>query len=160
MKRKISLLVPFVLAFIATILFLIDVALDSSRLILAVIGAILTIFWVAYAFVLKKLSQDGKTALETILQRYDGKLSQTEWTQVYLKPGAIHKLGIYSADIESDTDRFYAKIQPNTSTSLWNDRQPHILVAIVKEKEWISDSTPIIKYDLKGFEELFSSEKS
>ena len=159
MKKKISLLVPFVLAFIATILFLVDVAMDSSRLILAGIGAILVVFWICYALVLRKFTENGKKALETMLHKYEGKLSQTEWTEVYLKPSASHQLGIYNIDEGGEKARFYAKIQPNTSTSLWSDRQPCILLAIVKDEEWISDGTPIIKYEQKGFEDLFTLEE-
>ncbi len=159
MKKKISLVVPFVLAFIATILFLIDIAMDSTRPILIVFGAILTIFWVGYALVLRKFTEEGKKILENLSHKYEGKLSQTEWTQVYLKPSANHKHSIYNSLVEGENVRFYAKIQPNNSTSIWSDRLPYILLAVLRGDEWISDSTKTVKYGVKGFEEYFTLEE-
>ena len=159
MKKKLSLVVPFILAFVATVLFLIDLVMDSSRLILAVIGVVLTIFWIAYALILRKFSEDGKIMLNEIAKEYEGKLNSNEWTEVYLKPSAHHQLGTYNIDEGGKKARFYAKIQPNTDTSIWSDRLPCILLAILKDEEWISEGTPIVKYGVKGFEEFFTLEE-
>ena len=159
MKKKTALILTFVFAVAATILFLVDVVMDSSRLVLAGIGVVLTAVWIAYALILRKVTDEGKNALESLAHKYEGKLSQTEWTEVYLKPSAIHKQSIYNAGTEGEKVRFYAKIQPNTDTSIWSDRLPYILVAVVKDEEWITDSTTAKKYGVKGFEEFFSLEK-
>ena len=159
MKKKISLVVPFVLAFIATILFLVDIVIDSSRTILVWFGVILTLFWIAYALVLRKFTKEGQAILENLNHKYEGKLSETEWTKVYLKQDKVHSNSFIGAQIEGENVNFYAKIQPNNSSSIWNDHLPHILIATVKEGEWISESTPIQKFGVKGFEEYFSLEE-